>query len=86
MKRTLLAAVALSLLPFPGKPDDDNSSKNKADDNSGNGFDRASRRILRQARAPLPATVPEFFALFHVQLMGGTPHSTSSVPWPILLR
>jgi len=35
MKRTLLAAMALALLPFPGKADDDSS---------GNGFDRAIRR------------------------------------------
>ena len=44
MKTPLLAALALVLLPFPGRTDDNNSGKDKADNNSGNSFDRAIRR------------------------------------------
>src|SRR5574342_496649 len=54
MKKTMLAALALAVLPFLGRADDDNSGKDKADDNSGNDFDRAIRRnhtsLFREGR------------------------------------
>jgi hypothetical protein len=54
MHKTMLAALALTLLPFLGSADDDNSGKDKADDNSGNGFDHAIRRshtnLFREGR------------------------------------
>jgi len=44
VKTILLASLGLALLPFPGRADDDKSAKDKADANTGNGFDRAIRR------------------------------------------
>lgn len=44
MKRIMLVAVGLALLPFLSRADDDKSAKDKPDDNFGNSFDRAIRR------------------------------------------